>query len=75
MELCIGLLGTVCVCGVILFVLYKKEKQRNLNKRKRSKFLYFSSNRNSYTKGRNVFKTLEDAGIEPDFLGGQYEQR
>lgn len=75
MELCIGLLGVVCVCGIILLVLYKKEKQRNLIERKRSKFLYSSSNKNSYAKARNVFKTLENAGIDPDFLGGQHEQR
>lgn len=73
MFLGVGLLGTFCVCGIILMQLIKKEKEKDKWIPKRSDVLYYSSNRNSYSKARDVFQTLKDAEITPNFLGGKHE--
>lgn len=73
MYLIIGIIITFLVSGSVLYILNKNDVQQNKTIYKRSNFLCCASNKNSYSKARDVFKTLKEAGIEPNFLGGQHE--
>lgn len=75
MDLIIGFLIAVAFCNIFLLISNIKEGKSNDTIRKSSKCLYNSSNRNSYKKACEIFKTLENANIELDFLGDDYEQK
>ncbi len=69
----------VCLFVVFMFVLtllynyvaigkYKKEKEN-----KRSEILYRSSNTDNGVPADEVFQSLKDAGIKPNYLGTKGE--
>lgn len=73
MGLIIGIIVVLFACMGILYSFNKNDVQQNKTIYKRSSFLCCASNKNSYTKARDVFRTLEEAGVEPNFIGGQHE--
>ena len=68
MEVGFGLVSAFIVCGFILASL-KNEDNEKAEPDNRSDILYKSSNKDSYIKAGNLFKTLENAGVIPNFLG------
>jgi len=65
----IGLfIGLVLYFGVWLFYFDKRMKNKK-KKSKRSSVLYNASVTENAVPAREVFKTLEDAGIKPNYLG------
>lgn len=67
MEVGFGLVSAFIVCGFILASL-KNEENKDTAPDNRSDILYNSSNKDSYIKAGNLFKTLENAGAIPNFL-------
>lgn len=73
MELFIGLIAAVVVCFAVLYLLSKRDNGEKQTLNKSSGFLCCASNKNSYAKARDVYGTLQSAGVEPKFLGEHYE--
>ncbi len=72
MELIISFI--IAFLGCVIYISISGEKKKSATSTpKSSKVLYCSSNRNSYADARDVFKTLKDAGIRINFLGGNHE--
>lgn len=63
-----GLIFTFILCFITIFILNNKDKKSKV-KSKSFEILSHASTQNAYTESQNVFKSLKDAGIEPDFLG------
>lgn len=54
----------------VAMIQYKKKKEEE---KKRSEVLYRSSNTDNGVPADEVFQTLKDAGIEPNYLGTKGE--
>ena len=67
------LIFIVAFLVIFAFLFYENHKDKGSDISKRSRCLYMASNRNTYTKAREVFKILKDAEVEPQFLGGYNE--
>lgn len=73
MGILFGSIIVVILCFTLLVIFNKRDTTQAKAIYKRSNILYCASNKNSYTKARDVFKTLREAGIEINFLGGSNE--
>ena len=65
-----GLLGTFIICYLILIRLDKNE-DKEVSTNNKSYILYNANSKDTYTKARDVFYTLENAKVTINFLNRQ----
>ena len=68
-----GLIFTFTLCFITIFILNNKDKKSKV-KSISFEILSHAGTQNTYTEAQNVFKSLKDAGFEPDFLANQQKE-